>query len=132
MTRRTFVTTAAVGAIPGMLVPLGCRRTDLGSGPDPMPVAPLEHPWILPTHAKSEPVWGIKNGISVGLWPTEGPRGLLRIYTPYLGQSFPQMVNYIAIEPVVGGSAGSRSWRKDSRARSAGSSSRAATLVKTP
>ena len=27
-----------------------------------------------------EPVWGLRNGIAVGLWPTAGPRGLLRIY----------------------------------------------------
>jgi hypothetical protein len=60
-------------------------------------------PWIVPAPGKaSEPVWGIKGGIAVGLWPTGGPRGLLRIYTPYLGQPRLRMINYIAIEPVVG------------------------------
>jgi hypothetical protein len=47
-------------------------------------------------------VWGIKGGIAVGLWPTGGPRGLLRIYAPYLGQPRLRMINFIAIEPVVG------------------------------
>jgi hypothetical protein len=59
--------------------------------------------WIVPAPGKaSEPVWGIKGGIAVGLWPTAGPRGLLRIYTPYLGQPRLRMINFIAIEPVVG------------------------------
>ncbi len=49
------------------------------------------------------PVWGHTEGLRVGLAPTSGPRGLLRIYAPYLGQPFPRMVNYIAIEPRVEG-----------------------------
>jgi hypothetical protein len=60
-------------------------------------------PWLVPAPGKaSEPVWGFQEGISVGLWPTGGPRGLLRIYTPYLGQPRLRMINFIAIEPVVG------------------------------
>jgi hypothetical protein len=67
-------------------------------------VPPVEKgPWIVPAPGKaSEPVWGIKGGIAVGLWPTGGPRGLLRIYTPYLGQPRLRMINFIAVEPVVG------------------------------
>lgn len=104
MTRRTFMTTTATGVLPGVLLPLGCQP----NYPDmPFPNAePLEDGWLRPTHAKSDPVWGIKGGISVGLWPTQGPRGLFRIYTPYLGQAFPRMVNFIAVEPVVGGKRG--------------------------
>lgn len=49
------------------------------------------------------PVWGHRDGIHVGLAPTRGPRGLLRIYTPYLDQEFPRMVNYISFEPTVVG-----------------------------
>jgi hypothetical protein len=60
-------------------------------------------PWIVPAPGKaSEPVWGVKGGIAVGLWPTPGPRGLLRVYTPYLGQPRLRMINFIAVEPVVG------------------------------
>ncbi len=63
--------------------------------------------WIRPAASDaSEPVWGVKGGIAVGLWPTGGPRGLLRIYTPYLGQPRLRMINYIAVEPIVGRSRG--------------------------
>jgi hypothetical protein len=64
-------------------------------------------PWIRPSGKKdSEPVWGIQGGIAVGLWPTPGPRGLLRIYTPYLGQPRLRMINFIAVEPIVGDARG--------------------------
>lgn len=60
--------------------------------------------WIFPASDQdSEPVFGIEDGISVGLWPTPGPRGLLRIFTPYLGQPPGQVINFIAIEPLVQG-----------------------------
>src|SRR5262249_27566165 len=52
---------------------------------------------------RAQPVWGRKDGLAVGLWPTSGPRGLIRVYAPYLGQRRPRMVNYIAVEPVVKG-----------------------------
>jgi hypothetical protein len=65
--------------------------------------------WIRPDNEKSPPLWGIKGGIVVGLWPTAiesttsgsdgGPRGLLRIGYEYLGPVY--LVNYIAIEPLV-------------------------------
>jgi len=65
--------------------------------------------WIQPDNAKSPPVWGIKNGIVVGLWPAAiegtkqnydgGPRGLLRIGCEYLGVTY--HINYIAVEPLV-------------------------------
>jgi hypothetical protein len=58
---------------------------------------------VIPAPGQAaEPIWGIKGGIAVGLWPTGGPRGLLRVYTPYLGQPRLRMINYIAVEPVVG------------------------------
>lgn len=68
-------------------------------------------PWIRPDNAKSPPVWGIKNGIVVGLWPAAiesltpgadgGPRGLLWIGYEYMGMVY--HINYIAVEPVVNG-----------------------------
>jgi len=67
--------------------------------------------WIRPENDKSSPVWGIHNGIVVGLWPaalektgqnTEGgPRGLLRIGYEFKGKVY--LINFIAIEPVVDG-----------------------------
>ncbi len=63
--------------------------------------------WIFPPEDRpANPVWGVENGIAVGLWPTVGPRGLLRIYTPYLDQAFPRMINFIAVEPVMSGARG--------------------------
>lgn len=68
-------------------------------------------PWIRPTDEKSPAVWGIRNGIVVGLWPSAienlkqgsngGPRGLLRIGYELNGLIY--HINYIAIEPVVNG-----------------------------
>lgn len=41
----------------------------------------------------------------VGLHPMRGPRGLLRIYAPYLDQPDGRVINYIAVEPIVRGDA---------------------------
>ena len=71
----------------------------------PRDLAPpvTEGQWVRPAVGDaSQPVWGIKGGIRVGLWPTPGPRGLIRIYAPYLGHPPLRMINFIAIEPVVG------------------------------
>ncbi|MBO9154689.1 hypothetical protein ACFOTA_20920 [Chitinophaga sp. GCM10012297] len=56
-------------------------------------------------------VWGIRNGMVVGLWPAAienlkqgangGPRGLFRIGYEYMGIVY--HINYIAVEPVVNG-----------------------------
>lgn len=63
--------------------------------------------WLRPSSApKAEPIWGHRSGLQVGLWPTPGPRGLFRIYTPYLGHPRLRMVNYISVEPVVRGNRG--------------------------
>ncbi len=52
------------------------------------------------------PVWGHVNGLRIGLEPTPGPAGLIRIYTPYLEQHYPRVVNFVSIEPSVVGRAG--------------------------
>ena len=58
--------------------------------------------WIRPTTAlPAQPVWGHANGLRVGLWQTTGPRGLLRVYAPYLGHTPDRMINYIAVEPIA-------------------------------
>ena len=67
--------------------------------------------WIRPESEKSQPVWGIHNGIVVGLWPASleslvpgsegGPRGLLRIGYEYNGAVY--LINFIAVEPQVDG-----------------------------
>lgn len=62
--------------------------------------------WRQPKAPGDPAVWGVEGGLSVGIPPTPGPKGLLRIYAPYLGQGPERMVNFIAIEPVAGGRRG--------------------------
>lgn len=67
--------------------------------------------WIRPINEKSPAIWGIHNGIVFGLWPYDienpvkekegGPRGLIRVGYEYKGHI--DMINFIAVEPVVNG-----------------------------
>lgn len=60
--------------------------------------------WVQPGQGKpAMPVWGHVNGIKVGLDPLPGPRGLIRVYTPYLDYPFPEVMNFIAFEPIPKG-----------------------------
>jgi len=60
--------------------------------------------WVRPVQSEpAQPVWGHAAGLRIGLWPMPGPRGLLRVYAPYLGHSEGRMINYIAVEPIVRG-----------------------------
>jgi hypothetical protein len=57
--------------------------------------------WVRPVEGtKSPPCWGFKDGIQIGLAPLGGPRGLIRLYAPYAGQSQWKVFNFIAFEPV--------------------------------
>ncbi len=61
--------------------------------------------WVQPAQGKpAMPLWGHANGMVVGLAPLPGPRGLLRIYTPYLSLEFGDVMNFIALEPIPKGS----------------------------
>jgi hypothetical protein len=63
--------------------------------------------WVRPSpERRSDPIWGHQDGLQVGLWPTPGPRGLFRIYAPYLDHPRLRMINYVSIEPVVNGRRG--------------------------
>jgi hypothetical protein len=92
----------------GMLVVLvfamSVEARDGAGAPPKSLAAPVEEgSFLLPAVGQdAEPTWGIKRGIAVGLWPNPGPRGLIRIYTPYLGQSRLTPLNFIAVEPMVG------------------------------
>lgn len=60
--------------------------------------------WVRPSASfPAEPRWGHPDGIQVGLDPRSLPRGLLRVYTPYLGHSRTTLLNFIAIEPIPAG-----------------------------
>lgn len=70
--------------------------------------------WLGPSADDKRPIWGIRGGIQVGLWPasvegpgTGGPRGLLRIGYPVLdGGKSVGLINFIAVEPIVSGKRG--------------------------
>lgn len=70
--------------------------------------------WIQPVQStQAMPIWGHADGILVGLAPLLGPRGLIRIYTPYLDYEFPEVMNFIAMEPIPKGSElrGFQNWK---------------------
>ena len=55
---------------------------------------------------RDSPSWGIRGhlewGLPVGLRPSDGPRGLIRLRAPVLADGEYDLINFIAIEPVVG------------------------------
>lgn len=71
--------------------------------------APPDSPWIRAGIDVQRPLWGLRNGICVGIWPASvegpgdgGPRGLLRIGYPLGQPPTHRLVNFIAVEPDVG------------------------------
>jgi hypothetical protein len=55
--------------------------------------------WLQPDRSSDDaPRWGHRDGIQVGIEPGLGPRGLLRVFTPYLGSD--RLLNFVAIEPI--------------------------------
>lgn len=63
--------------------------------------------WIRPVHGPdAKPRWGVPEGMQLAIPPVGLPRGLLRIYTPYLDHPRDRLVNFIAVEPIPAGSAG--------------------------
>ncbi|QAY59407.1 hypothetical protein ET475_04960 [Microbacterium protaetiae] len=61
--------------------------------------------WLRPVPGSGprEPRWGHADGMQIGLHPLGGPRGLIRIFTPYLDHPRDRLVNFIAVEPVPAG-----------------------------
>lgn len=63
-----------------------------------------EGPFLRPSSTTpAEPRWGHADGLQIGLAPLPGPRGLLRVYTPYLNQPRERMMNFVAVEPIPAG-----------------------------
>ena len=62
--------------------------------------------WIRGSlNGSPHPIWGHTDGLRIGLvTPRTGPRGLLRVYAPYLDQPENRVINFIAVEPVPKGS----------------------------
>lgn len=64
----------------------------------------IDGAWLRPAIASpAEPRWGHASGLHIGIHPTPGPRGLLRVYTPYLAHPRERLINFIAVEPIVAG-----------------------------
>jgi hypothetical protein len=61
--------------------------------------------WLRPPagSGEREPRWGHPDGMQIGLHPLGGPRGLIRVFTPYLDHPRDRLVNFIAIEPIPAG-----------------------------
>lgn len=67
----------------------------------------IEGKWLRPSVSfPAEPRWGHPEGIQVGLHPLPGPRGLIRLYAPYLGHPPERRLNYLAVEPIPAGKKG--------------------------
>ena len=64
---------------------------------------------LSPDIAGGKPVWGVEGGLVWAIPPGMGanhPRGLIRLAYPILSNQVYELVNFIAIEPVVGGRRG--------------------------
>jgi hypothetical protein len=73
-------------------------------------IAAQESEWIRPQKAGDPLVWGRRDGIVFGLnsqGGMRGPRGLIRVGVFSPATSSPELLNFIAVEPVVAG-AGAR------------------------
>lgn len=77
------------------------------SGPPPWEsLAPpvVKGRWVRPSaKGPAQPIWGHADGLRIALHPSRGPRGLLRVFAPYLRHREDRHVNFIAIEPIVAG-----------------------------
>lgn len=68
--------------------------------------------WIKPATSEDPPKWGLKNGLQFALHPAGftggkgGPRGLIRLGYPTLPDGGYDLINFIAVEPVVAGKKG--------------------------
>lgn len=66
--------------------------------------------WYLPANQTNQPVWGIAGGLKCAL-PLTGlndhaPRGLIRLYAAVLPEGGYDLINFLAIEPIVKGQRG--------------------------
>lgn len=76
-------------------------QTNMHIKPETLAVPEKNGIWIQPAqNTKAQPIWGFADGIRIGIAPLDGPRGLIRIYTPYLGHDDFVVTNFIAFEPI--------------------------------
>ncbi|HAV61707.1 MAG TPA: hypothetical protein DCY13_04995 [Verrucomicrobiales bacterium] len=76
--------------------------------------------WIRAGVDTNSPVWGIRGGLQFALHPggftggDGGPRGLVRLGYPTLTNGGYDLINFIAVEPIVGGRKGFSELEKSS------------------
>ena len=67
----------------------------------------IEGRWVrsAAVDGPARPLWGHAEGLRVGIVPPGGPRGLLRVYAPFLhhAEGEDRLINFIAVEPVPAG-----------------------------
>jgi hypothetical protein len=86
----------------GMTTPLQALAAESTSTTPP--TTPADQVWVRGEVAGVPlPVWGVAGGLQIGLSPLPGPRGLLRVYAPYLKQPVGHVINFIAVEPIPKG-----------------------------
>jgi hypothetical protein len=73
--------------------------------------AALGTAWVRAGINTNRPTWGLRGGLLWGLPPArgpspDGPRGLIRLYYPVLPTGDYDLINFIAIEPIVSGRKG--------------------------
>jgi hypothetical protein len=76
--------------------------------------------WVRAGSNGHQPVWGLRGGLQFAIhpggftWGEGGPRGLIRIGYPALPKGEYDLINFIAIEPVVGKTRGLSELEKSS------------------
>ena len=72
-----------------------------------LPLTAAAVDWVRPAGPGAEPRWGIKGRLQISIPPSwGGPRGLIRVLYPTLKGGGYDLINFIAIEPVVAGARG--------------------------
>lgn len=99
MKRRLFTRLPRLGGNTFWTLLLACVLLAAGMDASAMTTSTL---WVQPSTMDGKPLWGHVNGIRVGLPTTRGPFGLLYLYMPGVTQKENAVLNFLAIEPVVG------------------------------
>lgn len=83
-------------------------------------VTSAEPQWVRPGITTNSPVWGIEGGLKFAIHPggftprSGGPRGLIRLGYPTLENGAYDLINFIAVEPIVNGRKGFSELEKSS------------------
>ena len=99
----------ALLALAVIVATTGCAARAMQAPIEPTaPPAEISPPFFGPRNDADEPIWGVRDGIMVGLYPAAvgfganeagGPRGLLRIGYEDAGRVY--FINFIALSPVT-------------------------------